>query len=76
MIKSLKFSICIFVFGILLISCRNNHVTTSKSEAKRLIEQGGIEINGKRLTNPYAQLEIKEGMTAKRGRKLVVIKNS
>jgi fructan beta-fructosidase len=32
--KSLKFSICIFVFGILLISCRNNHVITSKSEAK------------------------------------------
>lgn len=34
MIKSLKFSICIFIFGILLISCRNNHIITSKSEAK------------------------------------------
>jgi fructan beta-fructosidase len=34
MIKSLKFSICIFVVGTLLISCRNNHVISSKSETK------------------------------------------
>ncbi len=34
MINSLKFSICIFVSGILLLSCRKNHVVTLKSEAK------------------------------------------
>ncbi|MGH7245700.1 MAG: tyrosine--tRNA ligase [Candidatus Levyibacteriota bacterium] len=47
----------------------------SKSEAKRLIEQGGVEVDSKKLTNPNEIIDIKEGMIIKVGkRKLIRIK--
>lgn len=47
----------------------------SKSEAKRLIEQGGVEINDKRLTNPNEQIVLEDNMVIKVGkRKFVKIK--
>lgn len=50
-------------------------LTTSRAEAKRLIEQGGVEIDGKRITDPNADIEIKNGMIIKVGkRKFVKIK--
>lgn len=33
-------------------------VPSSKSEARRLIEQGGVELNSAKLTDPYAQVTI------------------
>jgi len=47
----------------------------SKSEAKRLIEQGGIEIDGKRITDQTFIVDPKDGMVIKVGkRKFVKIK--
>ncbi|MDO8658040.1 MAG: tyrosine--tRNA ligase [Candidatus Levybacteria bacterium] len=47
----------------------------SKAEAKRLIEQGGVEIDNQRITNPSEQIEIKDKMIIKVGkRKFVRIK--
>lgn len=43
----------------------------SKSEAKRLIEQGGIKINNKRINDPKEKIEITRRTRAQRGRKLV-----
>lgn len=40
----------------------------SKSEARRLIEQGGVRINGKKVSNPYLDLTVKEGMILKIGK--------
>jgi tyrosyl-tRNA synthetase len=37
-----------------------NNLTPSKSEARRLIEQGGIQINGERQTQPDGEVEITE----------------
>ena len=48
----------------------------SKSEARRLIEQGGVRINGEKVSDPYLDLIVKEGMILKIGKlnfiKLVV----
>lgn len=50
-------------------------LTSSRSEAKRLIEQGGIEIDEKRIENTSQQIEIKNRMIIKAGkRKFVKIK--
>lgn len=40
----------------------------SKSEARRLIEQGGVRINGKKVCDPYLDLTVKEGMILKIGK--------
>jgi tyrosyl-tRNA synthetase len=37
-----------------------NDLTRSKSEARRLIEQGGIQINGERQTEPDCEVDITE----------------
>ena len=37
-----------------------NNLTTSKSEARRLIEQGGVQINGERQTLPDCEVDITE----------------
>ena len=39
----------------------------SKSEAKRLIEQGGITLNGERLGEPLSALSLKDGDIVQRG---------
>jgi len=40
----------------------------SKGEARRLIEQGGVRINGKKVSDPYLDLTVKEGMILKIGK--------
>ncbi len=44
-------------------------VPPSRSEARRLIEQGGIELDGLRLTDPKAVVQVKEGMVLRVGKK-------
>lgn len=40
----------------------------SKSEARRLIEQGGVRINGEKVSDPYLDLIVNEGMILKIGK--------
>jgi tyrosyl-tRNA synthetase len=40
----------------------------SKSEARRLIEQGGVKINGEKVDDPNLDLTVKEGMVVKIGK--------
>ncbi|MGA2666498.1 MAG: tyrosine--tRNA ligase [Patescibacteria group bacterium] len=46
----------------------------SRSEAKRLIEQNAIEINDKKVSDPFQNIEIKTGLVIKGGRKFAKIK--
>jgi tyrosyl-tRNA synthetase len=41
----------------------------SKSEAHRLVEQGGVELDGTRLADPKATVELREGAVLKVGKK-------
>jgi len=43
-------------------------VVDSKSEARRLIEQGGVRINGKKISDLHFDLTVEEGMILKIGR--------
>jgi len=43
-------------------------LVSSKSEARRLIEQGGVKINGEKVSDPYLDLTVKEGMILKIGK--------
>ena len=38
-------------------------LTSSKGEAKRLIEQGGVKVNGEKATAPAAEMTIGNGDT-------------
>lgn len=42
---------------------------SSKSEARRLIEQGGVDLDGKRLTDPQAAVPIQAGAILKVGKR-------
>jgi tyrosyl-tRNA synthetase len=44
-------------------------IPKSKSDGRRLIEQGAVEIDGARVTDPKAQLEARDGMILKVGKK-------
>ena len=44
-------------------------VVSSKSVAKRLVKQGGVEIDGKRVTDPSVEIDIHEGMIVRCGKK-------
>ena len=44
-------------------------VPSSKSEARRLIEQGGVELDGEKLTDPYAVTQTSEGQVLRVGRR-------
>ena len=51
------------------------NLSESKSEAKRLIEQGGVEIDGKKVTDPNSEIKVKNDMVIKVGkRKYIKIK--
>lgn len=50
----------------------NNNFTSSKSEAKRLIEQGGVELAGNRVTNPNQEVEINNDDILKVGKRTIV----
>lgn len=43
-------------------------LVSSKSEARRLIEQGGVKINGEKVDDPNLDLTVKEGMVIKIGK--------
>jgi len=43
-------------------------IVDSKSEARRLIEQGGVRINGEKVSDPHLDLTVKEGIILKIGR--------
>lgn len=45
------------------------HAAKSKSEARRLIEQGGLEVSGKTVDNPMEELAIEGGELIKIGKK-------
>lgn len=47
-------------------------MASSKSEAKRLFEQGGVELDGERVTDPKANKEIKDNAVLKIGKRRVV----
>ena len=44
-------------------------IVSSRSEAKRLITQGGVRINGEKIIDPFAELEIKNGMVLQVGKR-------
>ena len=43
-------------------------VVDSKSEARRLVKQGGVRINGEKASDPNLDLTVEEGMILKIGR--------
>lgn len=45
-------------------------LATSKSEARRLVEQGGISIDGEKKTNPNEMIKISESIKIKKGKKI------
>ncbi|MCD6545673.1 MAG: tyrosine--tRNA ligase [Thermotogae bacterium] len=44
-------------------------IVSSRSEAKRLITQGGVRINGEKIIDPFAELEIKNEMVLQVGKR-------
>jgi tyrosyl-tRNA synthetase len=48
------------------------NLASSKSEAKRLIEQGGVEVDGKKLTKDDGSIQVKDGMILKVGKRKIV----
>ena len=47
-------------------------LATSKSEARRLIEQGGITIDGEKKTNPSESIKFDQDLKIKKGKKVFV----
>ena len=47
-------------------------LSTSKSEARRLVEQGGVSIDGEKITAPNQMIEIKDFVKIKKGKKVFV----
>ena len=44
-------------------------LVTSRAEAKRLVEQGGVEIDNQRVTNQNEQIEVNNEMIIKVGKR-------
>ncbi|MBI2899543.1 MAG: tyrosine--tRNA ligase [Planctomycetes bacterium] len=44
-------------------------IPKSNSEARRLVEQGGVELDGARITDPKTELDVKTGAILKVGKK-------
>ena len=54
----------------ILVKCG---LTTSRGEGRRLIEQGGLSVNGEKVTNPnivITEAQLKEGIKIKKGKKV------
>lgn len=47
----------------------NTNLAASKKEAKRLIEQGGVKINGEKAANTNAEIELKDGILLQVGKR-------
>ena len=45
-------------------------IAPSNGEARRLVQQGGISIDGEKMTDPSVKLTVKEGMVIKKGKKV------
>jgi tyrosyl-tRNA synthetase len=45
-------------------------IAPSNGEARRLVQQGGISIDGEKVTDPAMQLTVREGMVIKKGKKV------
>ena len=45
-------------------------LATSKSEARRLVEQGGISIDGEKKLNPNEMIKVSESIKIKKGKKI------
>lgn len=48
------------------------NLTSSKSEAKRLFEQGGIEVDGKKITDTKTNIVVTDGMIVKIGKRKII----
>ncbi len=48
---------------------RATGIPKSNGEARRLIEQGGVELDGARVTDPHAEFDLKAGAILKVGKK-------
>lgn len=48
------------------------NLASSKSDAKRLFQQGGVEVDGKRLTENKESIPVKDGMILKIGKRKIV----
>lgn len=46
----------------------NANLTKSRSEAKRLVSEGAVELDGARITNPQQQLKLRDGVIVKVGK--------
>jgi tyrosyl-tRNA synthetase len=57
--------------GVDLIAAAFNQ---SKSEAKRLIDQGAVVIENRKIEDPFETIQVKEGIVIKGGRKFIKIK--
>ena len=42
---------------------------SSKSEARRLVEQGGVSVDNERVSAPNTIIEIKDSVVVKKGKK-------
>jgi tyrosyl-tRNA synthetase len=50
----------------------DNHLASSKSDAKRLIEQGGVNVDDTRITDPNSTPNIADGSLIKIGKRRIV----
>ena len=55
--------------GVLDFLCASG-LFTSKSEARRNVEQGGIQIDGKKITDPKTMIAPSDEMTVQKGKKV------
>ena len=47
-------------------------LATSKSEARRLVEQGGISVDGEKITNPNEIIKFDKDLKVKKGKKVFI----
>jgi tyrosyl-tRNA synthetase len=48
---------------------KENNSELSASEIKRIVEQGGVEVNGNRIEDPYLPIDFKKGTIVKFGKR-------
>jgi tyrosyl-tRNA synthetase len=48
------------------------HLASSRGEARRLIEQGGVTLDGVTISDPFTRLEVRTGMILRRGKRQFV----
>ena len=48
------------------------HLVTSKSEARRLVQQGGVRIDDERIDDPNSEIDVKQDMVLRAGKRKFV----